>query len=269
MHKRLYENVEFFFGKGVGSKIYDAINNANHSVFVLTPYISQGYIDFLLRKKQQGIHVSLVTTTDAQKGKMYEIYKKVVLQHCVTDEKRMTYKKKAKRWCLLLGLGALMVGLAGLLWHSSHNHLHSVFKELKRFWYDDTILVLVAAGILFASSMFYKIFHRLKVFSYFYSTIFPFNVVRSIYSDNIKSNMPISDSFVHAKVYVVDNRDIFIGSVNLTNSGLKYNIESFIKISAHEAVKEILKEIDTYLNLHCKPIDIKHLGAWLYHEAPY
>jgi len=66
MYKKLQENVEFSFGKGVGSKIYDAMNNARHSVFVITPYISQGYVDFLLRKKQEGINVSLVTTTDAQ-----------------------------------------------------------------------------------------------------------------------------------------------------------------------------------------------------------
>lgn len=53
MHKILYENVEFSFGKGAGSKIYDAINSANHSVFVLTPYISQGYIDFYYARSKR------------------------------------------------------------------------------------------------------------------------------------------------------------------------------------------------------------------------
>lgn len=62
-------------GKGVGNNIYRAINNAKYSVFVLTPYVSQGYIDFLLRKKQEGIRVSLITTADADTGHMNEIYK--------------------------------------------------------------------------------------------------------------------------------------------------------------------------------------------------
>lgn len=44
MDKKIYENVEFSFGKGIGGKIYDAINNAKDSVFVLAPYVSQGYI---------------------------------------------------------------------------------------------------------------------------------------------------------------------------------------------------------------------------------
>lgn len=95
MHKKLYENVEFSFGKGVGGKIYDAINKAKHSVFILTPYISQGYIDFLLRKKQDGIHVSLVTTTDAQKG-MDEIYRKILLQHRVADDKKNGFQEKGQ-----------------------------------------------------------------------------------------------------------------------------------------------------------------------------
>lgn len=269
MQKKLHENVEFFFGKGVGEKIYDAINNANHSVFVLTPYVSQGYVDFLLRKKQEGIQVSLVTTTEAQKTNMHEIYKKIVLQHCVTDEKKLAFKTKAKRWCRLFAAGALVAGLAGLFWYSLHNNYHSYFKELKWFWHDDTYFILIIMGVLFASYVCHKIFHRIKVFSYFYSTRFPFVVVPSIYSENIKSLTPMLDSFVHAKVYVIDDRDIFIGSVNLTKSGLRHNIESFIKISAHETVKEITAEIDRYLNVHCRPINLNHLGACLYHEAPY
>src|SRR5437870_46583 len=115
MDKKLYENVEFSFGKGVGSKIYDAINNAKHSVYVLTPYISQGYIDFLLRKKQDGVSVSLVTTTDAQKGMMDDIYRKILLQHRVTDGKKIAFKNKAKRWCFALGWVAFLVGVVGLL----------------------------------------------------------------------------------------------------------------------------------------------------------
>lgn len=107
------------------------------------------------------------------------------------------------------------------------------------------------------------------MFSYFYSTRFPFVVVPSIYSDTVMSVKSMSDSFVHAKIYVIDNRDIFIGSANLTSSGLRNNIESFIKISAHEAVKEIIAEIDSYLNVHCKLIDINHMGTCLYHEIPY
>ena len=269
MHKKLYENVEFSFGKGIGSKIYDAINNAKHSVFVLTPYISQGYIDFLLLKKQDGINVSLVTTTEAQKGKMDEIYQKIVLQHRVTDEKKMAFKKKAKRWCLLSGLGSFLVGLVDLFWYDFHNKFHSVYKELKGFLHDDSVLIFITVGVLFLSFVYYKRFYRIKVFSYFYSTQFPFVVVPSIYSDNIRSFTPMLDSFVHAKVYVVDNRDIYIGSANLNKGGLRHNIESFVKISHQDTVKEIIAEINKYLDTHCRPIDINHLGACVYHEAPY
>lgn len=269
MHKKLYQNIDFSFGKGVGSKIYDALNNAKHSVFVLTPYISQGYVDFLLRKKQDGIDVSLVTTTDAQRGMMDEIYRKILLQHRITDDKKMAYKKKAKRWCFFLGLSALIAGLVGLIWYDFHHHFHSIYNELKRFWYEESVFIVVTMSILFISCVFYNKFHRIKVFSYFYSTRFPFVVVPSLYSKNVKSMSSMLDSFVHAKIYVIDNRDIFIGSVNLTNSGLRHNIETFIKISAHVAVKEIISEINGYLDAHCRSIDIKQLGAYLYNEAPY
>lgn len=268
MHKKIYQNVEFSFGKGVGDQIYDAINDAKHSVLVITPYISQGYIDFLLRKKEEGVNVSLVTTTDAQRGKLDEICKKIVVQHCVTDEKKMEFKKQAKNWCLLSALVSLLIGFTGLVWHSFHNNF-PLLKELNRFWHDDTILIITIACALFFCYALYNKFHRIKVFSYFYSTKFPFVVVPSIYSKNIPSITPVLESFVHAKIYVVDNRDIFIGSVNLTKSGLRYNIESFVKISAHETVKEIVQEINSYLNKHCKGVCINQLGANLYTEAPY
>jgi hypothetical protein len=83
IHKRLSENVEFSFGKGVGSKIYDALNNADHSVFVLTPYISQGYIDFLLRKKQEGVNVSLAGV-QYRCGSLWNIFDIHLFHHYLT-----------------------------------------------------------------------------------------------------------------------------------------------------------------------------------------
>lgn len=269
MYKKINENVEFSFGKGVGSKIYDAINKAKNSVFILTPYISSGYVDFLLRKKKEGVNVSLVTTTEAHKSDMNEIYKKIVLQHCVTDEEKLSFKKRAKRWCRLFGLGVLLVGVASFFWYDFHHHFHSIYKGLEQFLHDDSMLIIVIMVALFSSYAFYKKFHRIKIFSYFYSTRFPFMVVPSVYTENRQSITPTLDSFIHAKVYVIDNRDVFIGSANLTKSGLKHNIESFVKITASETVKEIIAEIDDYLKAHCRPININHLGASIYPEAPY
>lgn len=269
MYKKIQENIEFFFGAGVGGKIYDAIKNANSSVFILTPYISQGYVDFLLEKKQQGINVSLVTTTEAQKGKMHEIYKKIVLQHRVTDEKKLIYKGKAKRRCLLLGIMTFIMGVAGIFWYDLHHHFHSIYKEIENFLYDDSVFVLTIMSILFISRMLYKKFHRIKIFDYYYSTRFSFSVIPSIYSQNMDSIAPMLDSFVHAKIYIVDKKDIFIGSANLTQKGLRHNIESFIKISAHDTVKEIMEDIDRYLNQNCSAINVNDLGPRVYSEAPY
>lgn len=269
MYKKLNENLAFAFGKGVGSEIYDAMNKASHSVFVLSPYISQGYVDFLLRKQQEGLQVSLMTTTEAQKGKMDEIYRKVILQHRVTDEKRLVFKQKAKRVCLLILAVALIVELINLIWFDTHHHIKSFFANLSLYWRDDEVFLLIIFGILLLAYIFYRLFKRIKVFSYFYNTRFPFFAIPSRYFEDRQSAFYSFSPFVHAKVFVIDRRDVFIGSVNLTRSGIRENIEAFVKVIDHTFAQEIIAEIYDCLAAYCATVDINKLGSYLYREAPY
>jgi len=200
---------------------------------------------------------------------MDEIYKKVILQHRVTDEKKLAFKKKAKRICFLIGAVALIVGLVNLLWFNYHHHIKSLFNKLSLYWRDDYTLFLAVVGVLLIVYVLYRIFKRIKVFSYFYSTRFPFVAIPSRYFDDEQSILYALGPFVHAKVFVVDNRDVFIGSVNLTKSGIRENIEAFVKVIDHETAREMISEIYACLEAYCAAVDINKLGTYLYQEAPY
>lgn len=269
MYKKLFENVTFSFGKGAGKEIFQALNQANQSIFILTPYISKTYVDFLLRKKQEGIQISLITNSDADSMGMEAIFRKIIFQQQSTNREKLAHKNQLKNKCFLITKGIILLEFLLLVWHSLACPFHSIYQLIKNFFIDDFIFILIGIIGLLIIRFFYKKFHEIRIFDYSYSTRFYFSVLPSNhFNDTQKKNFPTA-TFTHAKIYIIDKKDIFIGSANLTHNGLKNNIESFVKISNPENVKEMIDGINTHLKSHCFPIPISILGSRVYHEPPY
>jgi phosphatidylserine/phosphatidylglycerophosphate/cardiolipin synthase-like enzyme len=50
--------------------------------------------------------------------------------------------------------------------------------------------------------------------------------------------------FIHGKIYIIDGHTAYLGSLNFTESGTKYNYETRIRVTDTEAVRKIEEEFD-------------------------
>jgi phosphatidylserine/phosphatidylglycerophosphate/cardiolipin synthase-like enzyme len=100
-----------------------------------------------------------------------------------------------------------------------------------------------------------------KIYNYFYSQLFPFKVYFSPKTTNL------SDTFIHGKIYLIDDEIAYLGSLNFTSNGTKHNYETRIKTIDKQAVSKIKDEINNlFYNSNLPEQDIQMLGKQLYNE---
>jgi predicted transcriptional regulator len=84
---------EIYIGRNSGERILDDIASATESVKIVTPYISETYIDLLLEKAKSGVDVSLIFTDDfvAAPAKRNKIFRKLIwqIQHLYEKEQKL------------------------------------------------------------------------------------------------------------------------------------------------------------------------------------
>ncbi len=78
-----------------------------------------------------------------------------------------------------------------------------------------------------------------KIFNYKYSQLFPFNVFVS--PEKVDS---YKNTFIHAKIYIIDDEIVYMGSLNFTGSGTKDNYETRIRTTDRNAVSKVVEEFD-------------------------
>ncbi len=55
-------NIEVVFGKGIGHVIEDLLMHASKRIWIMSPWISEKYADFLISKKNKGLEVKVFTS---------------------------------------------------------------------------------------------------------------------------------------------------------------------------------------------------------------
>lgn len=73
--------------------------------------------------------------------------------------------------------------------------------------------------------------------------------------------------FIHGKIYIIDGHTAYLGSLNFTESGTKYNYETRIRFTDIEAVRKIEEEFDElYNHPDVAFIGIEEWGKSIYNE---
>ncbi|MBT4647826.1 NgoFVII family restriction endonuclease, partial [archaeon] len=97
---------------------------------------------------------------------------------------------------------------------------------------------------------YYTIFDRLRVYHY----------------DDIDYETKKKTFLIHSKIYVIDNKVAYLGSLNFTYNGLVQSYESGIKIKDKDAIKKISKEIDLLfqgrINTNGKEMFFRDINEW-------
>jgi len=244
-------NCDIYIGTGAGKKLLSDIRKAQKSVKIVSPYLSPRLIKELIELHQTGLRIELITTDLIEDffGHYEKNIHKLILQNKEIDKEAVKIRKKWKRISKILsyinyGLISLLIVLAFLL------------KDIR------VILLTIPIIILFLIIVIYKNEIKSKrIYSYWYYQLFPFKV----YISPDKSKL--SNTFIHGKVYLIDDKIAYLGSLNFTFSGTKQNYETRIRTVDPYAIKEIKEEIhDLMYNSEIPERDVQLWGRQLYKE---
>ena len=244
-------NCDIYIGKGAGKRLLNDIRNARKSVRIVSPYLSPFLITELINIRKRNLEVELITTDNIEDfyGSYVKNIHKLINQNRDIDnlavEKRQNWKR-ISNILTYIGFGLLTI-LIGIYYY---------IKDTK------IAFGLIPIFIIFLIIKFYKIKVKNKrIYTYWYSQLFPFKVYMS------PSKNELSDTFIHSKIYLIDDQIAYLGSMNFTSSGTKYNYETRIRTEDPNAIKEIKEEVFQLMNHSSLPErDIQLWGRQLYSE---
>jgi phosphatidylserine/phosphatidylglycerophosphate/cardiolipin synthase-like enzyme len=222
-------NCDIYIGKGAGKKLLDDISNAKKSVKVISPYLSPSLINELILLHAKGVKISLITNDtieDFNNNSYKNIYKLIIQKRILNNDAQEIRNKwinieEILRY-VLIGLSAIFIFTLFL------------FKSFKLF------LILFPLLLIFIIRKIYlKKIRDKRIYDYEYMQLFPFKVYISPYEGNMNTN-----TFIHGKIYIIDDEIVFMGSLNFTYSGTKNNYETRIRTTDKSAVSKIIKEHD-------------------------
>ncbi len=244
-------NCDIYIGKGAGKKLLSDIRNAKKSVKIVSPYLSPFLITELINFQKRKLEVELVTSDNIEdfksdnKKNIYEL----IVQNKETDDVAVKKREKWRKITKLLtyiGSGLLII-LIGVVYY---------LQDLKLTFGLIPIIIIYLVVRLYKKKIKNK-----RVFSYWYSQLFPFKVYESPYTTRQ------SDTFIHSKIYLIDDEIAYLGSLNFTASGAKNNYETRIRTTDYNAVKEIQEEFYQLMNYSQLPErDMETWGRQLYSE---
>jgi len=233
---------DIYIGKGAGKKLMDDMRSAKHSVKIISPYLSPYLISELIYLKDNNIDIKLITTNNIEDfygDRERNIYKLIIQKRNTDFDKQIIRDKWIKFTKTLSNIGyGLIVLLIGLAYY---------FRDLKVFLGFIPIIIL-----FLIRSLYKKKIRNSPIYSYNYTQLFPFKV----YISNEKT------SLIHSKIYLIDDKIAYMGSLNFTQSGTQYNHETRIRTTDVNAIEKIKLEIDElFENPYMLSADLKLWGG--------
>lgn len=234
-------------GRHSGKELLKELHNAKNSVKIISPYLGPDYIKELIGLKEKGLKVSLITsdyleTSNYSDFTHQDVIKqdRKVLEHAVEERKS------------LLNYSLITLSVFGI----------SIFTSLITQMFSLIFFSLIPLTIGCLMYYFYSI---KKIYEYSYYSLFDLRIFHSQYCKEEKKN----DFLIHAKVYIIDDKILFSGSVNFTYSGIENSYECISKYTDNETLNYAISEYKKLFhnkNLHFK--DINSWGKELYDELP-
>ncbi len=242
---------DIYIGTGAGKKLMEDIVNAQKSVKIVSPFLSPGLIGKLIELHFKGIEVQLITTDsieDYYNGQEKNA-SKLINQEVHVDgharRSRNRWKIRAKIF-KVLGIG---MGIAFLF-------LNFWLKDIRLLWLLPAVVLFYLIGRQYSIKAAKK-----RVYSYSYKQLFPFKVVLS------KDENGFGTTYLHSKIYIIDDKIAYLGSLNFTNSGTKHNYETRVRINEMSSVHKIAEEFDYLMHEANLPeVSIQEWGRQQYPE---
>ena len=248
------EGVEVYIGQNSGEPLLEEIKSAKYEVLILSPYIDETKLDDLIKLKNRNINVRLAFSS-LRKEQKNNILQKLIQQNKYTDTVKQERVKEQAKLYNYLTTTSFVLGICAFFL--------SVFEISSSKIFVSCLLILI---VFFALSQWFKKkkkqIEKTEIYSYDYSEKINFKYFMNHFHE---------DKFIHSKIYVIDRKVAYLGSLNFTNNGFSSNFETRIKITHEEQIKELVEFVnnifkdDTNFRRHQLP----WLGRKVYNEDKY
>lgn len=250
---------EIYIGQKAGKDLYNTLAKAKKSIKVISPYLTASLVSELVRLQKEGVDVMLITSDSIEDYKPNQ-KKESILYEVVTQVRKTNKAQKAKK--TMMQTTVMILQILAALFVIGTIVAFLFYKASSAQYY-----IIGGAGsvISFLGSQLIKSnIKGMRIYRYNYDTVFPIKVYYSPYNKEIEHS---NKFFIHSKVYIIDGKVAFLGSLNFTRSGLTNNYETSIKVRDRKAVHEISKEYDRlFYTDELQGVDFNLVGKKIYKE---
>ena len=235
---------DIYIGKNAGKRVRNHLKKATSSIEIISPYLSAELIADIKSIQDSGVDVHLVTTSEILTApKSGNIVRELVRQLRTVRDKSLKIRKFAlfARWPLYL------IILASLY-----------------FTYDGPIVMWQSATFTIVALLVLTRLLNIRVYDYHYETTLKTTCLLSPGTVGYGKGV----NLCHTKLYIIDNKTAFLGSLNYTWSGVKYNTESCIEVLDQTSVKDLKMYFFEVFDSEPQ-MDLVKLGPKYYREPKY
>lgn len=241
---------DIYIGTGAGKTLIEDMERAQEEIIIVSPYLSASLVNDLISLHSQGKKINLITINDIADTKDKENIRRLIKQVKTTDENAIELKKK---WVLYTKFLSALIILITIVTISAY----LINKDLDFFY---AILPLILFIII--SRFYTNKIATIKIYSYNYEALFPFKVL--LQPEEGVKNKRLN---LHSKIYVIDHKIAYLGSLNFTHFGTKLNHETSIRTADKKAINYINHEIDSLLNSdYYEKRELNEWGKTIYNE---
>lgn len=277
-----------YIGTHAGAHMEEAIQKAEKSIHLICPYLGETYLNTLAEKQRQGVSVQGLfqevkarsrgasADTKAYTHVRDDLGLKDVITSVLKLQKmplaaNMAMRKKQRRTArVMMGMLIFLVVCFGallILWLAALDKKLQNMQELASLnnITDNFPLpmqvVLCGIGVVI---VLFAIAHDLEKRARSIPTVeYHFEPVV-----NLRMLRRYAENFIHLKLVIVDEKIAFLGSLNLTYTGLNQNLESCVEISDPDAVQNLLR-VCREIQARAECYEVHEIGKYYYGEYGY
>lgn len=223
-----------YIGQNIGEEILSDMQQAKHSIKIISPYITKKQLRIL-----NGVKANICIITNSGNN----IDNILINEICIKNDKNFRRYKKYNIWAKIIG----SIGICGTILLSI---LILIEKDL---WF-------LFSAILFAilteriTNKLRRIRNQIQVYFYEYTKTLDF-----VYADP-------GEYGIHSKIYIIDERVAYVCSGNFTNNGMIYNFETSVRTEDTEAIRMLNEKFEKHKKYLASMQDwtIKEVGLKVY-----
>ncbi len=242
---------DIYIGRSAGAKLLQDIRNAKKNVKIVSPYLSPSLIKELIFLRSKGIDINLITSDEIEDfyGNDKNINKLIVQKRHVDEKAKQSrdgmISLSGTLLFVMISLAVVLVPLMFLL--KNWSFAYGFIVVLLLFFIRDSVVRQIK---------------NKKIYHYTYKQLCPFKVFVSP-----NQGTSFNKTFIHSKIYVIDDEIAYMGSLNFTGSGIKENHETRIRTADPNAVAKIVEEVnEIFHNSNLAERDLQFWGSQLYTE---